>query len=84
MRKTGPSRRPRAQRASRLSRDLQVRIAAAGTALAKAQALARKLQKAAPDEPAARLAAELTAHLEAAKTALSLPGHRRASRRRPD
>lgn len=76
--------RLRDQRASRLSRDLLVRISDAGSALDRAHALARKLQKAAPGEPTARLAAELAAQIEAAKAALSKtagrPGARSAAR----
>jgi hypothetical protein len=69
MPKTPPS-RLRDQRASRLSRDLLVRISDAGSALDKAHVLARKLQKAAPGEPTARLASELAAQIETAKAAL--------------
>lgn len=83
MRKTAPTGARRTQRASRLSRDLKVRIADAGAALGKAQAVARKLQKGAADEPVARLAAELAAHLETARAALSTPRHRPTTRRRP-
>jgi len=86
MTKTSSSRRPRDQRASRLSRDLLVRISNAGDALDKAQTIARKLQKAAPGEPTARLAGELAAHIETAKKALSRaavsPPVRSAPRRR--
>ena len=71
MAKAPASRRPRDQRASRLSRDLLVRISNAGDALDTAQTIARKLQKAAPGEPTARLAGELAAHIETAKKMLS-------------
>jgi len=74
MTKATSSRRPRNQRASRLSRDLLVKIADAGDALDKAHALARRLQKAAPGASTARLASELAAQIETAKKALSQGG----------
>jgi hypothetical protein len=65
------SRRPRHQRASRLSRDLLIDHAAARAALRKAHVLARKLRKTATGKTATRLAAEVEFHIAAAKEALA-------------
>ncbi len=78
MTSTMASGRRRPQRASRLSRDLLMELSTAWAALRKAQALARKLEKAPPGKTATRLAAEIAVHIQAARKALS-----RASRPRP-
>lgn len=67
------SRRPRHQRASRLSRDLLIDHATARAALRKAHVLARKLRKTATGKTATRLAAEVELHIAAARKALVRP-----------
>ncbi len=74
MPKATASGRTGSQRASRLSRDLIIDLATARAALRKAQVLARKLKKAGTGETTARLAGELTGHIETATKALSRAG----------
>ena len=74
MPKATASGRTGSQRASRLSRDLIIDLATARAALRKAQVLARKLKKAGTGETTARLAGELTAHIETATKAISRAG----------
>lgn len=83
MPKATESGRPGSQRASRLSRDLIIDLATARAALRKAQALARKLGKAKTGETAARLAGELTTHIETANKALSRAGRTKPALRAP-
>jgi hypothetical protein len=83
MPKVSASGRPDTQRASRLSRDLIVDLATARAALRKAQALARKLGKAQAGETTARLAGELTVHIETANKALSRAGRPKPALRSP-
>ena len=83
MRNAAAAVRIRRQRASRLSRDLMMRLSTAWMAVKLARTLARKLETV-PPEQAARLAEEIAAHIDAARKALSrasLPALPKSARR---